>query len=151
MVESASAWQPGAFLARLASNAWAYPALEALHIVGIALLVGGLAVFELRVWGVAPVLPPHELARLALGTALAGFALAAASGLAMFSTEPAGLLANPAFRIKLALLALAGANALAFHARRGTARLDRVARCQGLASVALWLGVVACGRAIAYV
>ena len=113
MVESAStsAWQPGAFLARLASSAWAYPALEALHIVGIALLVGGLALFELRVWGVAPALPPHELARVALGTSLAGFALAAASGLAMYATEPAGLLANPAFRIKLALLALAGANA----------------------------------------
>ncbi len=152
MVESAPAWTPGAALARLAAHAWTYPALEVVHVVGVALLVGSLAVFELRLWGAAPALGAHELARLALGTALAGFALAAASGLAMFfASGPDGLLANPAFRIKLALLALAVANAALFHARRGVARLDRTARWQGLASIALWLGVLACGRAIAYV
>lgn len=38
-------------LAGLVSHPWAYPALEAAHIVGIALLFGGLLVFELRVLG----------------------------------------------------------------------------------------------------
>ena len=49
MFDAATAWQPGAAFARLAAHAWAYPALEAVHVAGIALLVGGLAVFELRV------------------------------------------------------------------------------------------------------
>ena len=35
----------------------AYPALEVVHIVGIALLVGNLVLFELRVWGVGADLP----------------------------------------------------------------------------------------------
>jgi hypothetical protein len=151
MVHTAAAWPPGAVLARLASSAWAYPALEVVHIVGIALLVGSLVLFELRVWGVAAALPPHDFARLALGTSLAGFALAATSGLAMFAGQPAELLVNPAFRLKLALLLLAGLNAALFHARAGVARLDLVARWQSVLSIGLWVGVIICGRSIAYV
>ena len=69
----------------------------------------------------------------------------------MFATQANDLLVNPAFRLKLALLAAAGLNAALFHARAGTARLDGVARWQGVLSIALWLGVIACGRSIAYV
>ena len=36
---------------------WAYPALEVLHILGIALLLDNLVLFELRVWGFAAELP----------------------------------------------------------------------------------------------
>ena len=148
---TATAPPDAALFARLAANAWAYPALEVAHIVGIALLLGSLVLFELRLWGVAAALPAAAFARLALYTALAGFGLAAASGLTMFATQPAELLANPAFRIKLALLALAGANAALFHVRGGVARLDRAARWQGLLSIGLWLAVIVCGRSIAYV
>ena len=91
MVDLAIAGPPGAALARLASNAWAYPALEVLHIVGIALLVGSLVLFELRVWGLAAALPVPEFARLALGVSWLGFALAAASGLTMFATQAGAL------------------------------------------------------------
>ena len=48
----------------IASSPWAYPALEVVHIVGIALLLGNLVAFELRVWGAAPELPIRPLARL---------------------------------------------------------------------------------------
>lgn len=143
---------PLAALTALAAHPWAYPALEVAHIVGIALLLGSLAVLELRVWGRgAAALPARDVGRLALAVTLAGFALAAASGLAMFATQPGELLANPAFRAKLALLAFAGANAALFHARAGMARLDRAARWQGLLSIGLWIGVIICGRFIAYV
>ena len=151
MVDAAAASPPGAALARLASSAWAYPALEMVHIVGIALLVGSLVLFELRVWGLGAALPVAALARLTLGVSWLGFALAAASGLTMFAAQANDLLVNPAFRLKLALLAAAGLNAALFHARAGTPRLDRVARWQGVLSIALWLGVIACGRSIAYV
>ena len=151
MVDAAAASPPGAALARLALSAWAYPALEVMHIVGIALLVGSLVLFELRVWGLGAALPVAALARLALGVSWLGFAFAAASGLTMFAAQANDLLVNPAFRLKLALLAAAGLNAALFHARAGTARLDGVARWQGVLSIALWLGVIACGRSIAYV
>jgi hypothetical protein len=134
----------------IAVNPVAYPALEVVHIVGIALLVGNLVLFELRVWGAGAALPVAALARLALTLSLAGFALAAASGSLMFASQPAELLTNRAFTLKMGLLMLAGTNAALFHARGGVARLDRVARAQTALSLGLWLAVIICGRWIAY-
>ncbi|MDM0023485.1 hypothetical protein [Variovorax saccharolyticus] len=134
----------------LRSTPWAYPALEAVHIVGIALLIGNLVALEARVFGRAAVLPVQGLARLSLSIALSGFALAAASGSLMFATQPQDLLANRAFQIKMGLLVLAGCNALWFHGRRSLAKLDLLARVQMLSSTAIWLAVVFCGRWIAY-
>ena len=137
-------------LEALRSMPWAYPALEAVHIVGIALLIGNLVALEARVFGRAAALPVQGLARLSLSIALAGFAVAATSGSLMFATQPQELLANRAFQIKMGLLALAGCNALWFHGRRSLAKLDLLARVQMLSSTAIWLAVVFCGRWIAY-
>ena len=134
----------------LAAHPYAYPALEALHIVGIALLLGNLVLLELRVWGLAPALPLAPLARLALGVSLAGFTLLAVSGSLMFAAQPGELLSNRAFTLKLGLIALAGTNAALFHARGGLVRLDRLARAQTLVSLGLWIAVIICGRWIAY-
>lgn len=138
-------------LAWLTGHPWAYPALEAGHIVAIALVLGGLVVFELRVWGLGAALPLPALARLALGTSVAGFGLAAATGLLMFAAQPGELLANRAFVIKLALLTAAGTNAAAFHLRGGIARADTFARAQTALSLGIWVAVIICGRWIAYV
>lgn len=135
----------------LTSHPWAYPALEVVHIVGIALLFGGLLVFELRALGLGRELPAPALARLTLLPALAGFGLCVATGLTMFATQPQELLANPAFRFKLLLICLAGANAAFFHARSGVAAEDGLARLQCLLSLGFWLAVIICGRWIAYV
>lgn len=129
---------------------WAYPALEVVHIVGIALLVGNLVALELRVFGRAADLPTLALARLSLSLAVTGFALAAASGLLMFATQPADLLANRAFTLKMLLLFAAACNAAFFHARGSLQRLDRVARWLMVSSTLIWLAVIACGRWIAY-
>jgi hypothetical protein len=134
----------------LLGAAWVYPSLEIVHICGIALLLGNLVLLELRVFGRGAALPVAELARLALGVAVTGFALAAASGLLMFATQPQDLLANRAFTLKMLLLLIAGCNAAAFHARGSLQRLDRTARLQMLVSTALWLAIVSCGRWIAY-
>ena len=134
----------------LRANPWAYPALESLHIVGIALLLGNLVALEIRVFGGAAALPVPALARLSLRIAAAGFGLAAITGLAMFATQPAELLANRSFLVKMGLLALAGCNAAWFHARGSLDKLDTTARIQMLMSTAVWLGVVFCGRWIAY-
>jgi hypothetical protein len=112
----------------IAEHPYAYPLLEIVHIAGIGLLLGSLVTLELRVWGKAAVLDAVALGRLALTVTLAGFGLAAASG----------------------LLVLAAGNAAFFHTRGGLQRLDRTARVQTLLSVLLWLAVIACGRWIAY-
>jgi hypothetical protein len=134
----------------IAEHPWAYPALEVVHIVGIALLVGNLVLFELRVWGAGAALPVRPLARLALSLSLTGFALVASSGLVMFGSQPDELLNNNAFLLKMGLVLAAGLNAAVFHARGGVARLDPVARAQTALSLGLWLAVIICGRWIAY-
>jgi hypothetical protein len=134
----------------IATHTYAYPLLEVMHIAGIALLLGSLVLFELRIWGFAAELPAQPLARLALPVTLAGFALAATSGCLMFASQPADLIANRVFVIKMALVMLAGLNAASFHARGGVVRLDRTARLQTLISLGIWLAVIFCGRWIAY-
>ena len=135
----------------IAGHAWAYPALEVVHIVGIALLLGNLVLLEWRVWGGAPALPLPALARAALPLVAAGFGLCAASGLLMFASQPAELLGNRAFTLKMGLLVAAGTNAVLFHARGGLHRCDRGARAQTALSLGIWLAVIMLGRAIAYV
>ena len=75
------------------------------------------------------------------------FALSVPTGIMLFAADPLVIAANPFFQAKLSALLLAGANALAFHlARRRGARIRAIA---GL-SIAIWLAVLICGRAIAY-
>jgi hypothetical protein len=135
----------------ISGHPWAYPVLEVVHLVGIALLLGNLVLLELRVLGVAKTLPLPALARAALGLTLCGFGLAAGSGLLMFASQPLELLANRAFTIKMGLLMLAGTNAAMFHARGGLHKLDATARLQTALSLGIWLAVITCGRFIAYV
>ena len=134
----------------LRSHAWAYPALEVIHITGIGLLLGNLVLLELRVFGRGAALPVKDLARLSLGTAGVGFGLAVASGLLMFATQPSELLSNRAFTLKMLLLLAAVCNAAWFHARGSLTRLDRGARASILLSTLIWIGVITCGRWIAY-
>ena len=139
------------FFAALKSSVWAYPALEVLHICGIALLLGNLVLLEMRVFGRGAGLDIKALASLSLGIAGVGFSLAAATGLLMFASQAAELLTNRAFTLKMVLLMLAGCNAAWFHGRASLAKLDGVARMQMVLSSLIWLAVVVCGRWIAYV
>ncbi|KQT10908.1 hypothetical protein [Ramlibacter sp. Leaf400] len=134
----------------LQTHPWAYPALEVVHIFGIALLLGNLVLLELRVFGRGAALPVAELARMSLTVAACGFALVVTSGLLMFSSQTQELLANRAFTLKMLLILLAGGNALAFHMRGSLQRLDTTARALMLVSTVLWLAVLTCGRWIAY-
>lgn len=149
---------PLASIAALQTHPWAFPALEAIHIAGIAGMLGNLMIFELRLFGLGAALPIRALARLALPLVVAGFVAVVASGLLMFASQAGELLTNPAFRLKMLLLVLAGCNAIWFHARGTLGRAeshgagpDPLGRLLGVSSLLLWLGVLACGRAIAYV
>ena len=141
------AWPLAAVVRR---SVWAYPVLESVHIAAFAALVGSLLLLELRVFGVQRALPVPEFARLAVPTALAAFALAAASGSLLFISAATEVAANPAFRLKLVLILMAGVNALVFHARGSLQRHDGIARWQASASLLIWLAVIAAGRMIAY-
>ncbi len=138
-------------LVALGAHPWAYPMLEVVHLIGVALILGNLVLLELRVLGWASVLPIEPLARLSLGLVGLGFGLAVVTGLLMFGTQPGELLANRVFTAKMALIMLAGCNAGWFHARRSLQLQDTTARVSMLLSLLIWILVITCGRWIAYV
>jgi hypothetical protein len=144
----------------LRASLWLYPLVNTAHLVGIALLVGGIVPLDLRLAGCWPRVPLAPLARVLLTSAIAGLALAIGSGALLFATRPLDYIGEPLFGLKLALLVAALVNALALrrsplwaHVLRGESDAPRppVAwRVAGVASIALWLGVVTAGRLIGY-
>lgn len=156
--QDAAAWAASTPLAQaMRGGAWLYPIVEVVHIVGFAVLVGAVAMFDLRVLGFGRTLPVAALARHLLPWALGCLLLVVPTGLMMFMTEPAALLANRVFLLKLALIGAAGLNALAFHAGpyrgvdRWGERTPAAARFHAALSLLLWISVLAAGRLLAYV
>ncbi|MGD9618112.1 MAG: hypothetical protein AB7H90_15805 [Alphaproteobacteria bacterium] len=151
-------WMEGLNVAvRVRTGAWPFAIANTGHVVGIALLFGGIAVLDLRLLGAASrSLDIAKLARLVLPVAVFGFGLTAATGVLMFVANAREYWAHPLFAWKLALIAAAGTNALLLHLtswRRREfwgARVPLSARVAGLASLGLWLGAIACGRLMAY-
>jgi hypothetical protein len=151
-------WVEGLGLAFwIRTGAWPFAIANTLHIVGIALLFGGIAMLDLRLLGAAArAIDIGPLARLVLLVAASGFVLAAATGFLMFISNAREYWAHPLFAWKLALICAAGANALLLHVTSWRhrdlwgARVPLSARAAGVASLVLWLGVIACGRLIAY-
>lgn len=145
--------------AAMRGELWLYPAVEVLHIVGFVILVGAAAMFDLRLLGLSRGLPVRALARHLLPWSLAALLVIIPTGLLMFSAHASDLIGNRAFLLKLTLLMLAATNAAAFHAgifREAEcwdqhAAAPLVARLHALASLGLWVGIIACGRIIAYV
>ena len=143
--------------AAMRGHAWLYPIVETAHILGFAVLVGSVAMFDLRVLGFGRDLPVRTLARHLLPWSVGSLALIVPTGLMMFSSQPLDLLGNPVFLLKLALIATAGLNALAFHlgpyrrAERWAAVAPPSARLQAALSLLLWIAVITCGRMLAYV
>lgn len=141
------------------SNLWLYPIAEIVHIVGIAVLVGGVALFDLRVLGFGRALPVDQLARHLLPWPVASLGLVVPAGLMLFSADPAAMAANRVFLLKLSLIAVAGLNALLFHLGvfRSVAQWNTglvapaLARTHAAVSLFLWIAVISCGRLLAYV
>ncbi len=160
MIDAPLAWLAATPLSRaMRADPWLYPVVEIVHILGFAVLVGSVVLFDLRVLGCARGLSITALASHLLRWALASLLLIVPAGLLLFSAHPDELARNPVFQLKLALIAAAGLNALAFHVfpYRGVGAWEqglpapRAARLHALLSILLWIGVIGCGRLLAYV
>ncbi len=136
----------------------AYPLVETLHVLAIAVIVGTVVTMDLRVLGL--ILRQEAVTRVGqamLPLTWCGFAIMLLTGLPLFAAQALQLYANPAFRIKIALLAVAGCNALLFHATtyRTVGAWDRnsaaplPARAFASVSIALWSAIIVSGRLIA--
>jgi hypothetical protein len=131
-------------------SAWLFPALEIVHLAGIAALFGALLLVDLRVFGLRRSLPLPELGRFGAAVAASAFVVIVASGGLLALSNAAGYIANRAFVAKLGFITLAALNMIVFHLRDGLARADAIARVQAAVSLALWLAAIAAGRLIAY-
>jgi len=138
---------------------WLYPSVEIVHIIGFVTLVGSIIVLDLRLLGLSKALPVRVLARHTLPWSIGALALIVPSGLLMFITHAGDFVSNTAFIIKMSLLFCAGINAAVFHAGvfRSVAGWDSgvatpaAAKIHALLSLLIWIGVLACGRLLAYV
>lgn len=138
---------------------WLFPVIEIFHLLGMALLVGTIAAFDLRLIGLAlRSVPVKQLARRLLPWSWVGFAVQAITGALLLSSEATRMYANPAFRIKMLFIAFAGLQALFFHwfARHKipdwseNENPPRAARVSGVVSILTWAAVIAAGRMIGF-
>jgi hypothetical protein len=153
LVEWIAAW-PGAVL--LQRSGTAYLLVNAAHILGVGLLIGGIVPLDLRLAGFLRGVPLAAIGPFMVRSAGTGFVVAVVTGAWLFSVKPAEYLANAAFLWKMALLALALVNVMVQHRNRHfrlalagedvhpSVRL--VAGC----SAALWLSVLVAGRWVGF-
>jgi hypothetical protein len=143
----------------LHESLWVYPIVESTHVWSLALFVGFAVLLDLRLVGAAMrSVPASEVARRLLPWMIAGFTIMVATGLLLFYAIPVRTYQSVFFRLKLILLALAAINVFVFHSgiwRRVAdwdreSRPPRAARVAGALSLLLWVGVIFCGRMIAY-
>ena len=131
-----------------------FGAVEAVHLLAMASIVGAAVVVDLRLLGVSRTISVRALLRHALPFSLAGFLVAVPTGLMMFTAHAGDYLQSPAFPLKLGLILAAGVNAGVFHTGVGqkSATWDvgvvppAGARLAGALSLLFWIGVVICGR-----
>jgi hypothetical protein len=147
------------FAMAIKEGEWQFPTVETIHVIALTLVVGSIAMVDLRLLGIA-----HrkrsvtELAGEVLPWTWACFAVAVTAGFLLFSSNAVAYSQNLFFRIKMVLLLLAGFNMAVFHfgayrtahAWGDDAPTPLPARIAGLLSLGFWIGVVACGRWIGF-
>jgi len=140
-------------------SVWVFPIIEGTHLLGIALSVGLLCWFDLRLLGwVMRDQPASKVWQQVMPVAFVGFALMFVSGLLLFWAEALTAYHSVHFWIKLGLLVLAGVNALRFEttAHKNMAEWDLApvppmsARMTGAISLILWTAIIVTGRTMAY-
>lgn len=138
---------------------YAYPALLACHIVGLATVVGIYAMRDFKLLGLFPDLDMGAFTALNR-LASAGFAINVISGLLLFSSQASYMATSIPFLSKLSCIAVAMTLAVIIQRRlRNTVMasagsalvIDGQLRLMAAASLGAWCGAIVAGRLIAYV
>lgn len=136
-------------------SGWAFQALETVHVLALALVVGTIAIVDLRLLGLASTdRPVTEITRDCLKWTWGSFVFALLTGGLMFASNAVKYLAAFPFRMKLLFLLFAGLNMLVFQliAARDIGAWDRnrpvplKGKIAGALSLMLWIGIVSFGR-----
>ena len=136
-----------------------YPIIETTHVLTLALFVGMISMWDLRLLGLTlKTVPISTMEERILPWGKAGFALMVISGTLLFISTPVRASQNIFFQVKMVMFVLAGLNAMLFHVTvykkvadwDAQVVLPSKVRMAGYFSLFLWAGVVVCGRMQAY-
>ncbi len=156
--ESATAAPP---LVRVIGDAmvnykWCWAASETVHFIGLSLLLGVVLLVDLRMLGLIQGISFSALHRL-LPWGVLGFGLNVATGILFFVGAPANFyVTNATFFWKLALILVAGANALYFTVFEQPWTLGAgdkapmAAKVAAASGIFLWVGVIFCGQMLPF-
>jgi steroid 5-alpha reductase family enzyme len=140
-------------------KAWAFTTVEVVHVFAIAMVIGTIAIVDLRLLGFASTKRPvAELSRKVLPFTWAAFAIAVVAGSLLFISRAPEYFVNAMFWIKMALIVIAGINMMIFEfiTVRGVKEWNLsptpplAARLAGGISIACWVLVLIFGRLIAF-
>jgi hypothetical protein len=141
-------------------SSWILPVCESLHFIGMAMLVGIVGVFDLRLLGMAKRLPVAPLQRL-MPWAAVGFLLSLGTGVVFITSNPRQYLAplSLSFVAKMLFILLACLNVVLFYASGLKHAVDGVeagqdapmgAKISACVSLFLWIGVMYWGRVLQF-
>ena len=148
-------WCESLWLGQLVvGSQWLFPAIEAVHLLGLAMLGGALLLVDLRLLGLGLTRTPvAALARDARPYLVGAIVLMIATGVPLFLSEAVKCYYNDSFWVKITTLPFAIAFTFTFRASATTDSVRNTARRQKLAgalSIALWFVVAAAGRWIGF-
>jgi len=152
------ALEQSGFAAAIRQSRWLYPLANVGHILFLVAFAAAVAVMDLRLLGGFAATAPGRVLSRARRTAIAAFCGLAVTGFMLFSAEAGHLVLNPVLRLKFLLVAAGILNAAIYElAWRKSALalppgvpMPRLVRIGAGLSLAIWIGVAACGRSIAY-
>ena len=151
-------WLQGTRLALAITETW-FPLVESFHVITMAIVAGTIFIVDTRLVGLTSLkLPFTYISARLLPWTWAAFACSVVTGTLMFMANAASYYENTPFRVKMALLVLAGLNMLYFQkvtfrtvSAWDSGRAPSAARLAGFISIGLWCAVIGFGRWIGFV
>ena len=144
---------------RIRESLFLFPLIESIHVFGLALVFGTIAIIDLRLLGIAST--QRRFTRMAsdiLKWTWAAFGLTALTGTLMFITNAPVYYHNLFFRTKMLLLVLTGINMLVFELTAGRTvhgwdqapSVPRAGKAVAALSLAMWIGIIFMGRLVGF-
>jgi uncharacterized membrane protein len=140
----------------MVNSTWTWAASETVHFIGLSLLFGVVLLVDLRMLGFMKAIPYSTLHRL-LPWGVLGFGVNAVTGILFFIGAPLSFyVTNATFFWKLALILVAGINALYFTVFDQPWNLGVgdtppfAAKAAAASGIFLWVGVIFCGQMLPF-
>lgn len=160
MIEPALSFtQELALVSALRNSTLMYPLVNAGHILGVAMLVGGIVPLDLRLLGLWRRYPVSVFVAVLRITSAMGLVLAIVCGLLLFATAAVDYAGSSLFQAKITLVVLGVSNALILGKvlkRRDVESLPLMAkmpfsvRVGAALSLFAWIGALTLGRLLGY-